>query len=154
MRNCSHRNGWSSTIPNRHKPYFHHADQTENTAFRIRIIHIENILMTVQGHHSQLIVIIRKNNPRNIAVRFYRNFQFFCILRRHVIRMQRNFRILLTSLRIFINYNSRDIIPLRTSASNIRELPIRRNAQKPAARCSETKPSGSLQQTLLHRPNR
>ena len=77
-------------------------DQTENTAFRIRIIHIENILMTVQGHHSQLIVIIRKNNPRNIAVRFYRNFQFFCILRRHVIRMQRNFRILLTSLRIFI----------------------------------------------------
>ena len=24
----------------------------------------------------------------------------------------------------------------------------------PAARCSETKPSGSLRQTLLHRPNR
>jgi len=77
-------------------------DQAENAAFRIRVIHIENILMTVQGHHSQLIVIIRKNDPWNIAVRFHRNFQFLRIFRRHVIRVQRHFRILLASFRIFI----------------------------------------------------
>ena len=62
-------------------------DQTENTAFRICIIHIEYILMTVQSHHSQLIIIIRENDPWNIAVLFYRDFQLLRIFRRHVIRV-------------------------------------------------------------------
>ena len=76
-------------------------DQAGYAALRIYIIHIEKILLAVQSHDSQLIRISCERDPGNIAIRFYRYFQFFDIFRCYAVRMNRYFRVALSSFRIF-----------------------------------------------------
>ena len=76
-------------------------NQTGYAALRIHIIHIENILLTVQRHDSQLVGIGSKGNSRNIIITFHRHFQFFDIFCRYAVRVNRYFRILLACFRIF-----------------------------------------------------
>ena len=62
-------------------------DQTEHTALRICIIHIEYILLAVQCHDSQLIRILRESNAGNIEVAFYRDLHLFRVFGDYAIRM-------------------------------------------------------------------
>ena len=104
-----------------------------DAALRIRIIHAENVLMTVERHHGQLVGGCSKSDARDVAVGIDRHRNRFDIFRFDAVGMKRDAGIFFAGVRIFI-----DIFARRIAAP-----PTRRNGCTPDIGCRTTSSSGS-----------